>query len=166
MTESMKTDFEAGVTARVEAVLVLRKDLTVPAPGDGPVAVLEALMKVRGRLDQVEENLTQLFRLRGAVRRAACRAKDDADDQWNQTVTGTHRPRRGDFGEAAPRERYAQADLAVLTQRRTERALADQVAVAEEAVEVSQLVHRGLSDIRRDLHVMLRGIELESALER
>jgi hypothetical protein len=40
------------------------------------------------------------------------------------------------------------------------------VSVAEEAVELTQLAYRGLSDTRRDLHVLLRAIEIENSLER
>ena len=158
--------FEQAVSARLVRVADLRVGLTLPALGDGPGGLLEVLVDVRSRLDQVEEFLTQLTRLRGAARRAARQAKDAADDGWNASVTGGQRPRRGDFGEAAPRERYAQADLAVLDRRREERRMAYRVSVAEEAVELTQLAYRGLSDTRRDLHVLLRAIEIENSLER
>jgi hypothetical protein len=157
--------FEQAVSARLVRVADLRAGLTLPALGDGPGGLLEVLVDVRSRLDQVEEFLTQLTRLRGAARRAARQAKDVADDAWNASVTGGQR-RRGDFGEAAPRERYAQADLAVLDRRREERRMAYRVSFAEEAVELTQLAYRGLSDTRRDLHVLLRAIEIENSLER
>jgi len=157
--------FEQAVSAWRIRVADLRAGLTLPALGDGPGGLLEVLVDVRSRLDQVEEFLTQLTRLRGAARRAARQAKDAADDGWNASVTGGQR-RRGDFGEAAPRERYAQADLAVLDRRREERRMAYRVSVAEEAVELTQLAYRGLSDTRRDLHVLLRAIEIEHSLER
>ena len=157
--------FEQAVSARLVRVADLRAGLTLPALGDGPGGLLEVLVDVRSRLDQVEEFLTQLTRLRGAARRATRQAKDAADDGWNASVTGGQR-RRGDFGEAAPRERYAQADLAVLDRRREERRMAYRVSVAEEAVELTQLAYRGLSDTRRDLHVLLRAIEIEHSLER
>jgi len=157
--------FEQAVSARLVRVADLRAGLTLPALGDGPGGLLEVLVDVRSRLDQVEEFLTQLTRLRGAARRATRQAKDAADDGWNASVTGGQR-RRGDFGEAAPRERYAQADLAVLDQRREERRMAHRASVADEAVELTQLAYRGLSDTRRDLHVLLRAIEIENSLER
>jgi len=157
--------FEQAVSARLVRVADLRAGLTLPALGDGPGGLLEVLVDVRSRLDQVEEFLTQLTCLRGAARRATRQAKDAADDGWNASVTGGQR-RRGDFGEAAPRERYAQADLAVLDRRREERRMAYRVSVAEEAVELTQLAYRGLSDTRRDLHVLLRAIEIEHSLER
>ena len=157
--------FEQAVSARLVRVADLRAGLTLPALGDGPGGLLEVLVDVRARLDQVEEFLTQLTRLRGAARRAARQTKDAADDGWNASVTGGQR-RRGDFGEAAPRERYAQADLAVLDQRREERRMAHRASVADEAVELTQLAYRGLSDTRRDLHVLLRAIEIEHSLER
>lgn len=160
--------FHTELEHRVRLVSELRSEAVVPALSDGPAAVLAALVEIRSLLDRVEHLLSELLRLRGWSRRAARTGKDEADDAWAERVTssGNRRPGRGDFGDPAPRERYAEADLAVLSQRRTERRLAEMRDHAEEAVEVAQLAHRGLSDLRRDLHVMLRAMEVEHSLER
>jgi hypothetical protein len=162
--EQVDTELER----RVRRVIDLRSGLGFPSLSDGPIAVLEALTEARVRLDQVEHLLSELIRLRGFTRRVARQVRDTTDDAWAEHVSSAsnRRPGRGDFGDPAPRERYADADLAVLAQRRNERKLSEQADRASEAVDVAQLAHRGLSDLRRDLHVMLRAMEVESSLER
>lgn len=156
-----------ALSSRLTSVLRLRSGVKVPSLTDGPVAVLGAIRDIRVRLDQMEELLSQLIRLRGSLRRVARRAQETVDDAWAEKVAAPGgRPARGDFSDPAPRERYALADLAVLNQRREQRVQGDLADEAAEAVEVAQLAYRGLSDMRRDMHTMLRGIEIESSLER
>lgn len=153
----------ADLLSRIRA---LRVGVQVPPLADGPVAVLEAIREIRARLDQIEEHLGRLIRLRGVLRRAARRAQDIVDDKWAEYVGAPSRPVRGDYSGSAPRERYAEADLAVLELRRAQRSQAELAEEAVDAVDEGQLAYRGLSDMRRDMHTMLRGIEIESSLDR
>lgn len=163
----MSTPLVEALDARITETHRLRRECQAPPMSDGPVAVLTALVDARARLDRVEELLSEVLRLRNSARRLARAAKDEVDDAWAAKVAGPGgRRSRGDFGDPAPRERYAEADLAVLEQRRRERQYAEQLAQAEEATEFVQLAHRGLSEVRRDLHVMLRAMEVERSLER
>ncbi len=173
MTQAEPTSLESVLSGRVGLVMELRSGAPMPALSDGPSVIAEALVEVRSRLDRVEEQLSQLLRLRAAARRRARSAKDEVEDAWAERVAGNGSARRSrgntamwSAGDTAPRERYAEADLAVLDQRRAERRYGEQSAHAEEAVEVVQLAHRGLSDLRRDIHVMLRAFEMENSLER
>lgn len=167
MTES------AGVSQAVENMVTearqLRAPSDLPSLESGPGVVWEHLVAIRTRLDRIEELLSRTIRVRTKVRAQAKTAAAEVEDAWAAQVGRSPSRKQASFGgpgDQAPRERYADADLAVLEQRRAQRqvqGLADQV---EDAVEVIRMTHRGLDSMRMDLHTMMRSFSVGSSLER
>jgi hypothetical protein len=139
----------------------------LPPPQSGPSDVLEQLRAVRARLDGVERLLGSATRARGRAQRAATEAKALAEHAWDETANRARSggARRGGEYEGA-RERYADWNLATIPQQRAARAAERLAGVATESLDVVRLTHRGLEGLRNDLHLMLRAMNVESALER
>lgn len=158
------------VAEAVENMITEARQLRAPSglPGleSGPAVVWEHLVAARTRLDRIEELLSRTLRLRTKVRSQARASAAEVDEAWAQQVGRGPSRKQASFGDQAPRERYADADLAVLDQRRAQRQaqeLADQV---EDAVEIIRMTHRGLDSMRMDLHTMMRAFSVGSSLER
>jgi hypothetical protein len=143
----------------------LRSGVKLPGSEDGPLEALSALRVVRARIDQVEELLSRALQLRAEQRRHLRVASAVVEEAWSARVTSQN-PIRGVWGETAPRERYAVADIATIEERRKERIEREMYDRLDTLVEILKLRHTGLDGCRRDLHVVLRGMEVGRALER
>lgn len=132
----------------------------------GSNPVLNGLLSVRGRLDRVEELLSMATRARGRVGRAVAVAKAVNDDRWDVEVRaeGARPMRQGEF--VAPREKYANANLETLNEKRDFRAAERLYSFADEAYEVIRTVYRGLDNVRQDHLAVIRHLSWESNLER
>lgn len=152
----------------VDEVLNLRHGSTLPSIDQGPTEVLARLTDIRTRLDRVEEILSTVIRFRGRVQAECKVATAEAEELWAAKVVEPSRRGRTqtEWGAPAPRERYAEADLATLEPKRKQRQLERAVDTANTAVEVIQRAHRGLDSTRQDLHLILRAMTVESQLER
>jgi hypothetical protein len=162
-------DLNPNLEALITEALGLRSGLSLPSINQGPVEVLERLIDVRTRLDRVEELLSRAVRFRTAVRARLKEASGSLDEAWATKVAQPSARRRAasdGFGGSAPRERYAEADLATLDEKRNVRRLEQWFDQVSDAVEVIRQAHRGLDTTRQDLHLILRAISVESALER
>lgn len=153
----------------VEQVFALR-DVELPDGSPGPHELMGVLREVRGRVDRVEAILATCVRIRGRAARAAEAATAAAQDAWDSASlqTRTRQPGRPqqntDF--IAPRERYADANLMILNERRAEREAREVLSVAEESLEVVRIAHRGLDGLRRDLDALLQAQRVERSIER
>jgi hypothetical protein len=163
------SDLNPNLEALLSEALGLRSGLSLPSINQGPVEVLERLIDVRTRLDRVEELLSRAVRFRTAVRSRLKEASGSLDEAWATKVAQPSARRRvasDGWGGSAPRERYAEADLATLDEKRNVRRLEQWFDQVNDAVEVIRQAHRGLDTTRQDLHLILRAISVESALER
>lgn len=134
-------------------------------PDSGPQEVLKSLLSVRARLDCTEELMSRVIRARGRVSRAMAAAKAVAEDAWDSQVK-VEREKSSRHGEfEAPRERYANANLETLNQKRDLRAAERLMSSVDEAHAVIQLVYRGLDGVRQDHLAILRTMQYQSHLE-
>lgn len=154
----------------VEVVIKLRagNSVRLPSPDEGPLEAMDCLRAVRSGLDQIETHLTDLIRRRGSLREEWKAARATHEDAWSEVVGVAAKKGRGatGWGEPAPRERYAEADLKTFAQRvamRRQESLLDQ---ANDAVDVVSRMYKSMDDLRRDIHLSIRAMSVESALER
>lgn len=135
----------------------------VPEPGAPPPEIYEALLKVRGSLDRVEEILSQAMTVRSGAELSAREAADKAGDELDKRIK-VRAARARDFEGA--RERLAEANLDALPARQAARSaqkLADMAASIEARI---RLAHRGLDSLRNDLNTALRYLPWEDSLSR
>lgn len=141
---------------------------TLPFIEDGPKVLLERLASVRTAMDTIDGYLVAAIRFRTKMREASSIAVGEHDDAWSRVAGSAAKRGRGadGWGEPAPRERYASADLAVLDEKIKMRKFTRWLATSEDAVVVITQMYRGLDSLRQDLHLILRAMSVESSLER
>lgn len=138
-----------------------------PNPGEGMPELLAKLLDVRRSMDRVEELLFKSLRIRARISRINTSIQADVEDKWDQAVKNTRSNsviRGSDM--VGPRERYADANLSTLVERREARRVAALASTADEAVDVIRLSLRGLDSMRQDLSTAFRAMSFESNLER
>jgi hypothetical protein len=158
-------DVRAQLDELVVEAIRLRFD-TPPPRLRSPHELLDALYDVRVRLDRVEQILSQAQRLRARARDAAASAEALAEEAWDRAAQQARNSpvSRDDYSSA--RERAAEANLAVLTERRTARAASALASYVDNQVDVLRTANRGLDGLRHDLLAALRAFQIESSLER
>lgn len=163
----MSDDVRAALSSYVAEALNLRFSGALPTSAASVADMLDALLDVRQRLDRVEELLTKVIRLRARVHRAATLTTATVDESWDRAVQAqrTAPVSRGD-NFSGPRERYAEANLTVLEERRAARIATELASHADEAHDVIRLVHRGLDGVRHDHLTILRAVQFETSLDR
>lgn len=135
----------------------------LPDAGTSVDGILASLLRVRKRLDRVEELLSTLIRYRGKLRREVEVLEAAAQEVWDETLVNDPRLNARDF--VAPKERYAHANLASMTQRRQVLKAKDAENRADTAYEVVRQAHKGLDALRYDHVILLRAATLMSSLE-
>lgn len=164
----MTSSVELDLNPLIEESLRLRVGVSLPTIDQGPVEVLSSLIGIRSRLDRIEEILSIVVRFRGQIQSSFKSATAELEEAWAAQVSSPSRRGRGstDWNAPAPRERYAEADLATLDLKRRQRQWEHMFDTANVAVDVIQRTHRGLDATRMDLHLILRAMSVETALER
>lgn len=150
----------------VEEALSLRFGINLPSEAAGPQAVLGSLLDFRQRSDRLENIYIRVMQIRARLARHSAAVKAESDDAWanaiskarNSTVT-----KNDQF--VGPRERYAEADLETLQQKRAARKAEDLLSVADEASDVIRTALRGLNDAIQDHRTWLRALQFQSHLE-
>lgn len=136
---------------------------SLPEPGTPLDDVLVSLVHVRRRIDRVEEILSEAIRARGRIRRMHDTAQATVQEKWDEAVTTDPRINSGSF--VAPKEKYAQANLATMSLKRQMLLATDALSRADDAVEVIRQAHRGLDSLRYDHVVLIRAQTVLSSLE-
>lgn len=139
----------------------------IPDPELGPPEILASLLRIRKRLDRVDGLLFRAAKLRSRAQIGAAADEASVSDKWATElgrVRNAPARHRDDF--SGPRERYAEADLAVLDLRRTARLSASTAAAAKDAYDVISKCWWGLDGLRQDHLAVLRTLQFESSLER
>ena len=164
MTEA---SIEDHLTLLVEEALELRSQSSMPSSEATPQEVLNSLLDQRWRADRMEAINIEVMRIRGRVSRATAYCKAAVDDTWTQALVDARKSsaRRGDQFEG-PRERYADADLAALSQRRELRKAENVLSLADEVSEIIKTASRGLSDIIQDHRTWIKALQFQSYLEK
>lgn len=160
---------EGVLQTRVTEVRELRDVPPLPDLEHGPLPIYEQLREVRARMDQVEVILNEVLSFRTRARALLREAEATVDDKWAERVTQPRQNRRKSFDgsfDAAPREKYAEADLAVLSDRKKARKRERIMDACGDAVDQIRTAYRGLDGVRSDLHLMMRGLSVETRLER
>lgn len=127
--------------------------------------LLECLLDVRTRLDRLEELLGNALRLRGEVHRRHTAVRVQVDDAWDEAAVRQRASTVRDEYSSA-KERTAATNLEVLDLRRAERAADADARACDEAVEQIRLRYRGLSELRQDIHTIVKARQFESTLDR
>lgn len=135
----------------------------LPEVGTPLEDVLGSLVRVRRRIDRVEEILGLAVAARGRIRRLYETVDSQASNAWDEAVTTDPRINSGSF--VAPKEKYAQANLATMSLRRQVLEAKDALSRADDAVEVIRQAHRGLDSLRYDHVVMIRAATVLNSLE-
>lgn len=160
--------YEDWVDARLGNVIVeaekLRFGVSAGSPADSLTEVHDALVHVRANQDRIEELLATLLRAQADVRREVIDRRSVVDDKWDQQAT---RKSVGfGFDDAAPRERYAQYNQAIIDDRRALRRAEKLQGQVDLAVELLKLFHKGLEGVRWTLNTRLTAMSTATRLER
>lgn len=161
------TEVESQLAAMVAEALGLRFQDTegLALAVAGPQDLIQALVRVRARLDRLEELYTVSLRAKGRTVRAAQEATRIADEAWNAvSVASRQGHRRSDYVGA--KEHYADNSIATLNEQRGAKQAHRLADYATEANEVIRLVHRGLDAYRSDILAIIRAKQFETHLER
>lgn len=163
----MSQDLDQFVSTMINEVLTLRTTVQWPSLEAGPSELLHFLLDIRKRQDRVEEIFSSVVRLRSRAQRVSSIADAVVEDAWDKAAVkrrGAGVQRGDEFSSA--RERHAEANLDVLDLRHAARQAAQQAQLADEAVDVIRLAHRGLDGVRQDVLTVLRALQFETHLER
>lgn len=169
MNYPVVTDLKQWFEASASAALVTRFDWWVGQGDSFPSGVvstqevLERISAVRRAIDSVEAMLGHVSLSRSRVKSSLELAQAKANDVWDKDVSDTIK--RGSGLEANYKERDALHNLASLDERIKVRELQQIKNAADYAYEVVKTSHRSLDSIRLDLHLLLRAINVEAALE-
>jgi len=162
-----ETAVRETLASLAQEAVKLRFSGSFPDSSASPKDVLNYLIDARQRADRVEGIYVQLLSVRGKLARKAGAVNAIAEEAWMTaltTVKGSTVVSRTD-SFTAPRERYADADLATLTEKRAARQATDLLSVADEASDIVKTALRGLNDTINDLKVWIRSLQFQSHIE-
>jgi hypothetical protein len=150
-----------------DEVLSLRFAGSLPPAAAAPSEVLENLVEARTRLDRTEELLYRVLRMQSHLAAERVKAEAAAEEAWDASVV---RQRQGSVRRSdefvAPKEKYAEANLATIDLRRVVRLAAEQETQVSDLLVVVNKAHRGLDGLRQDLTTMLRAVQFENTMSR
>jgi hypothetical protein len=155
-------ELTSGIADLLDEVLQLRLEVSLPSSQAIPQIVLDSLLDARAKSDRVEEISIKILRRRSKVLRYVAVLKASVDDKWSTAIVDMKKSsaRNRDQYEG-PRERYAEADLAVLDSRRKLRQAEEVLALLDEASDVIKVAFRGINDILQDHRTWLRTFQIQ-----
>jgi len=131
----------------------------------GPAGVQHSLLRVRARLDRVDELLAKATRAKHRASRALEEARWEASNAWNKASTSNNTNSRfQDYSTG--KERDAVATLATFDLQREVHRLTRMVDVTVEAWTVIKQLYWSMDSLRNDHVSVLRNIQFESSLDR
>jgi hypothetical protein len=131
-----------------------------PSIGSDPQDVLDSLLRVRKRLDRVEGILAAVERAKGRVARSLAVANFSSQVAWDEALKNV---RQREY--QGSKERYAEANLASLVERRNAHQMEVLFESARTAAVVVRDAHRGLNGVREDHLAILRAMNIGTRLE-
>ena len=162
--ESVEESLEKLVAQAVEIRFAAKP---IPSPSENVSFQLDVLRDVRGLLDQLDEILVRVMRVRARARRSSFTAAYEAEAKWDQELDSILRApaqRGGEFVGA--KERASEANLRSLSERRSAFIARRGADTADAAAEVIKKLHRDLDSIRQDIGLIVRSRAFESSLDR
>ena len=159
---------EEEVKARCRAILAEVRRLRQfkrPAHGAPGEDVHQALIQVRGNLDQMEELLAQLMDLGTSAKIVAAEQEDLRQEAWDEQATAPAKPGSGAEYQGKE-ERYARWNLDTIRQARAARQarrVSDFITGIEKQVRV---FYYGMTGLQDELKATLRYLPWEDNLSR
>lgn len=151
----------------VDEALALRISAHLPEMGADVHTVVDSLLDTRHKADRLEGLHIQALQVKAKISRIAASAKAEADDAWASAISDMRSAavRNRDTYEG-PRERYAEADLASIAQKRKARKAEELLSLAEEADSIIRIAFKGLNEVIQDHRTWLRSLQFQSYLEK
>lgn len=163
MADEKTEELAAYLTGLVEAATGLRFDPLPDITGSDPAALFAAMVKVRGRLDRLEELLGRLTGMRGQARRAAAAAEALFQEAWDEKCVASQTSR---VEYTAAKERYADIGVTTIVPAREARRRTHAASLVDDAYETVRLYHRGLDGVRMDIHRAFGALAVERSIDR
>jgi hypothetical protein len=158
---------QSSLVEIVDEVLELRHRSSIPSSDVIPQAVLDSLLSSRSNADRVEELSIKVMRIKYKVTRTVTSLRASVEDSWNQKVVDLRHAgaRSGDM-YVGPKERYAEADLAVLLKRRELRKAEEVLSVIEETSDIIRVAFRGINEVIQDHRTWLKTLHTQSFIDK
>ena len=167
-TTSEKT-IEALMSEYLTEAVSLRYSLpTIPENADQSV-LLSVLQQYRANLDRLEELMVRAFIKKGIYYRRLKELQDAAQDKWDESLSkatekkGLSLVSQQEF--IAPKEKYANANLATLEQRHAVRKAENAYSWTESTSDVLLKMYRGMDSARQDLLARIKAIPMVNSME-
>jgi hypothetical protein len=159
----VSSDLDQKLSEYVGEAADLRFGLPEWTPEDPPTALHAQLLLTRQALDRVEWLQARILTIKGRVDQAHADRKAALDDKWNREATS--RKIGFQWGDAAPRERYAQYSLKTVNETVELRKIEALSRRVDTALELVRMYRFGLDSNRRDLDTRIRLLSIEGRLE-
>lgn len=152
--------------ARVKEALKLRFEADVLHAGAGQEEILQELIAVRQRLNRLEGIFDEVLLTRADLYSRYNEAQVISRDAWEAQVTKTRKSTSAWGNDySTGREREAEINLTILTQRRTE-ASSEKIAIyADERFKLIRNSYYGLDGYRKEILARLQSFRSETAWE-
>ena len=162
-SEEFAEQLEVLMTEAVE----LRSSVAMPKVTDQADEILDRLYKVRQQLDRLEEIMRQVNRMKFLAERQKAASQAAADDDWATALSKLRSlPTFRNESMIGPREKYAEADLSTMKQKRALRKAEDLLNKVTEANEFIRTCYFGLNGVREDIKYLMRTLTTEARIER
>ena len=151
--------------ALLKSMSDLRATVAEEALGDvaGPVELHEALVKVRGVTDKMEQALVFAMLLEREADRLHDLAKAALEDA---ELSAADKVRKNKADYATGKETQVDFMLYTLNERKALREAVEGLKQAQTVTSVIRLLHKGVDSTRYDLRERLKAMSLASSLER
>ena len=131
--------------------------------------LLAALQDYRARLDRIEYLMVRAILRKGEAYIALKNAQEAASNSWDESLVRSKGKKTANLVTAqefvAPREKYADANLETLEERRAVRMAEDEFSWADTSVDALQKMYRGLDSARQDLLTRIKAIPMVNSME-
>lgn len=142
-----------------------------PKPGDeaDQSVLLKALQDYRSRLDRIEYLMVRaLLRKREAFNNLKS-LQEEQSDKWDESLVNRTSKRTANLVSAqefvAPREKYAEANIATIEERQATRKAEEIYQWTETASDVLQKMYRGMDSARQDLLARIKAVPVVNSME-
>jgi hypothetical protein len=163
------SSLEEQFASWIQEALELRygSESEIPAYGSDPQVVFESLLDTRRKIDRVEGILASVEQANGRVDRMLAVTEFARDAAWDEALKANRKAgiRGGGSDFQGPRERYADANLATLKERRDAHEIDVLSRSAKTAATVVRQCLRGLNGVREDHLAILRAMNIGTRLE-
>lgn len=149
----------------IDEVTELRFVPSKVGPHSQPIAVMEELWDVRGRLDRVEELLLETYRLKEKFKRSHAMAKSVLEQKWDESFKEVQKNPRSITGEySSARERAVEVNLMVFGYVKAEKVQEALYSIVNETYTYVRMIHNGIDAYKQDLQAIIRVYQIESSI--